>query len=328
MLVFGGVRRYIEIGNVFVSRGHRFVIYTPKGAAPSWLEFKGETASFDSLDSSFHDVLMTGSPEYTCLLDRAQASLKVFYLQIKNVEGEKRIVRSGRYAIMVNSSGLARRVRRRYSIDVLDGIGGVDPRLFHPVELEKAVFQEDEKEYPASMKVLCYGRLSRPRKGTRHVINAAGYLYRRGYNIQLHLFDSSTGDDVVARKGFDPGLPFRYYTALPQKCMAAMYGCADVFVSAERRAGWSNTAAEAAACGLPLICTRSGTSDFATDGESALVLPARNRMFIIKALKKLYNDRGLGLALGRKARGRVMEYSWERVCDRMEAGFSRLLGRA
>ena len=33
-LVFGGVRRYLELGNRFVTRGHTFDIYTLDGAAP------------------------------------------------------------------------------------------------------------------------------------------------------------------------------------------------------------------------------------------------------------------------------------------------------
>ena len=31
MGVFGGVRRFLEIGNELIRRGHRFVIYHPEG---------------------------------------------------------------------------------------------------------------------------------------------------------------------------------------------------------------------------------------------------------------------------------------------------------
>jgi glycosyltransferase involved in cell wall biosynthesis len=315
-LVFGGVRRYLELGNRFAARGHSFTIYTPDGATPAWLSFAGAMRPFDAIGGETHDVLITGSPELTPLLDRAPARLRVFYLQIEGVAREERIVRSGKYRVMVNSSGLARRVRRRYGVEPLDGIGGVNPELFHPV---------GGRETGGPLRVLCYGRVSRPRKGTRFVIAAVRALRRRGLDAELHLFDTTNPGDDDPRIGFDPGIPYRYYLNLPQERMAAMYGAADVFASAERRSGWSNTAAEAAACGLPIVCTRSGTEDFAADGLTALVVRMRHPIFIERALERLWRDRALAARLGEAARGRILDFSWEALCARMERTFLDLL---
>jgi glycosyltransferase involved in cell wall biosynthesis len=315
LLVFGGVRRYLEIGNRFAERGHSFTIYTPDGARADWLPFRGEVRTLASIEGEGHDILICGSPELVGWLDRGRARHRVFYLQLESVAGEERIVRSGRYRIMVNSSGLGRRVRRRYRLEPLDGIGGVNPELFHPVE----------RSGEGPLRVLCYGRLSKPRKGTRFVIQAIRSLRRRGYEIELALFDTLIPGASDPRIGFDPGFPYTYYCNLPQERMAAMYGAADVFVSAERRAGWSNTAAEACACGLPLVCTRSGTEDFAEDGVTALVLRSRLPFFIERALVRLYRDRGLGKELGAAARERVLDFTWDRVCDRMERTFVALV---
>jgi hypothetical protein len=41
--VFGGVRRFLALGNALVQRRHRFVLYHPDGTAPDWLPFRGET---------------------------------------------------------------------------------------------------------------------------------------------------------------------------------------------------------------------------------------------------------------------------------------------
>jgi glycosyltransferase involved in cell wall biosynthesis len=173
---------------------------------------------------------------------------------------------------------------------------------------------------------MCYGRLSRPRKGTRFVLKAAESMYRSGCDIELILFDSITPGMDDPRTGFDPGLPFRFFIDLPQERMAAMYSSADVFVSAEHRAGWSNTCAEASACGLPLVCTGSGTADFAVNGRTALVVRGRNSGSIGRALRTLYDDRQAAADMGREGALGILEFTWEKVCARMSQQFAALLG--
>jgi glycosyltransferase involved in cell wall biosynthesis len=316
LLVFGGVRRYIELGNVFTSRGHRFVLYTPDGNPPEWLHFRGEVKALENISDLEHDVLMCGSPELLEYIDRAKVRIRIFYIQGENVLGEDRIIRSGKYHIMVNSSGLARKVRRRHSIEPLDGIGGINTELFHSAR--KAAGN-------APFRVICYGRLSRPHKGTRFVVKAVRWMYRRGYDVELHLFDTITPGNPDPRIGFNPRIPFRYFIDLPQSRMASMYGAADIFVSAEHRTGWCNTAAEAASCGLPLVCTKSGTEDFAIDGMSAIVIPFRCSHLIRRALARIYHDRSLGKKLGEEAQRRITEFTWDKLCDRMERSFRKIL---
>ncbi len=318
LLVFGGVRRYIELGNRFIARGHRFSMFTVDGARPEWLGFDGEVGPLAALRDAEHDVLLTGSPELLEHFDRAPAGVRIFYLQIEGVEQEASIVRSGRYRIMVNSSGLARRVRTRYGVEPLDGRGGINPALFR---------RTAERPAGGPFKVLCYGRTSRPRKGTRFVVEAARMLRRAGLDVELQLFDAVGPGGPDPRMGFDPGFPYRFYVDLPQERMAAMYDAADVFVSAEHRAGWSNTAAEAAACGLPLVCTKSGTEDFAVDGESAIVVPIRTSFCVARGLRRLARDPGLRERLGREASRRMLEFTWDALCVRMERIFNELLAR-
>lgn len=317
LLVFGGVRRYIELGNAFVSRGHSFTLYTPRVEYPRWLRFDGTLRALDGIASDRSDVVLCGSPEHLADLDRSRARVKIFYIQIENVAHEADIVHSGRYHVMVNASGLARRIRRLYGIEPLDGIGAVNPRIFHRV---------GERERDGLFRVLCYGRLSRPRKGTRFVVRALRSMRRRGYPVELHLFDTINAGDADPRIGFDPGVPFRYYLNLPQSRMASMYGAADVFVSVEHRAGWNNTAAEAAACGLPLVCTKSGTEDFAEHDISALVVPFRGALPVRRALVALYRDRERASRLGDEAHRRIMRFTWDALCAKMERTFQRIIG--
>ena len=147
-------------------------------------------------------------------------------------------------------------------------------------------------------------------------------MYRDGRDVELVLFDSVTPGSSDPRLGFDPGLPFTFHIDLPQERMAAMYASADVFVSAEHRAGWSNTCAEAAACGLPIVCTRSGTEDFALDGKTAHVMRSRSSRQVRKALEKVCADREGAVEMGLAGAEKILEFTWERVCDTMATQFA------
>lgn len=317
--LFGGVRRYVELSAAFTSSGHEFIIYTPDGKYPAWTELKGECRRLSDAAGIEHDVMITGSPEHLEDLKKTAARVKVFYLQIENVARESEIVRDKEIVVMANSKGLAERVLRKYGVTALDGRGGINPGLFHPVSEERG-----DAEGP--FRVMCYGRLSRPRKGTRFVLKAAESMYRSGFDIELILFDSMTPGMDDPRTGFDPGLPFRFFIDLPQERMAAMYSSADVFVSAEHRAGWSNTCAEASACGLPLVCTGSGTADFAVNRRTAIVVRGRNSASIGRALRRMYNNREAAAAMGREGALGILEFTWEKVCARMSQQFAALLG--
>ncbi|MDD3643061.1 MAG: glycosyltransferase family 4 protein, partial [Candidatus Krumholzibacteria bacterium] len=315
MLLFGGVRRYIELARAFLRRGHRFVIYTPDGSSPDWCEFDGACEPLSHLGDREHDVLITGSPEYLDVLRSDGAPLKVFYIQIDWVDREREIVRCADLRVMANSIGIMRRLRNRYGIVPLDGRGGVDPDLFHPAVGDHGPWREDPREGP--LRILCYGRLARPRKGTRYVVSAVESMHRDGRLVELHLFDTRIPGSGDPRIGFHPRVPCRFYLDLSQQQLAMVYRGADVFVSAERRAGWSNTCAEAAASGLPLVCTASGTGDFAENGESALVVPVRGARAVRCAIERLYGDGALARRLGREARRRILGFTWDRVCDTM-----------
>jgi glycosyltransferase involved in cell wall biosynthesis len=317
-LLFGGVRRYIEMSGSFRRGGHEFIIYTPSGDPPRWTNMAGIYRPLSSIAERRHDIMMTGSPEHLESLEAADSRIRIFYLQLEGIDREREVVRRKGIRIMANSIGLMERIRRRYGADVLDGRGGINPELFHPPVSGAGLGG-------GPLRVLCYGRLSRPRKGTRFVTAAVAEMYRRGYDVELALFDSIGPGMKDPRKGFDPGVPFRFYINIPQERMRAMYASADVFVSAEHRAGWSNTCAEAAACGLPLVCTESGTMDFAEDGETALIIRSRGRMPVLRALKRIYVDREGARRMGAAGAGKMLEFTWDALRDRMTGQFERLL---
>src|SRR5712691_8094530 len=50
--VFGGIRRYLSLGNAWRALGHRVVLFTPAGRPPTWMRFDGEVRPWDAISAS------------------------------------------------------------------------------------------------------------------------------------------------------------------------------------------------------------------------------------------------------------------------------------
>jgi glycosyltransferase involved in cell wall biosynthesis len=311
--VFGGVRRYIELGNALAARGHRFVLFHPSGEKPAWLELRAETRPFAALGEERFDVALCG--EYSILeaFDKIPAASRYFYFVLEGHKREREVARRRDLLFLGNSEGICRRLERKYGLAVHRAPGGVNPAVFHPVGKTAA---------DGEFRILSYGRITRKRKGVPEVIRAAERLARRGRCVRLLFFDTQVGlDRRDPRPLVRTGVPFDFHLNLPQERMAWLYAQADVFVSAERRAGWSNTCAEAMACGLPVVCTPSGTRDFAEDGRTALVVPRPSPRLLARRIERLMFDPALRGDLARAGRERILSFRWEALAERLESVF-------
>ncbi|HEU4364530.1 MAG TPA: glycosyltransferase family 4 protein [Candidatus Krumholzibacteria bacterium] len=314
--VFGGVRRFIEIGNELVRRGNRYIIYHPSGEAPGWLPFAGETRPSALLDAARHDVLICNDPPLVPAFARAPARLKLFYFALEGIPGERRIARSRDWVAVANSSGMALHLRRRHGVRAETAIGGVDPGAFRPPAVPRAG--------DGTVRVLAFGRTSRRRKGVATAIRAAERFARSaarrgGVDVTLVLFDHvGAGNERDPREAVHSRLPVDFHVNPTQAELAALYGGCDLFVSAEKRAGWSNTVAEAMACGTPVVCTRSGTQDLAIHMESAWVTRWRHPFFLARGLDALQRDPATAQRLAAAALVCVRGFAWPHVVDQLE----------
>lgn len=320
--VFGGVRRYLEIGSELTKKGHTFVLFTPTGEKPQWLEFIGTVRPFEAVENDHFDVGL--SSEYSILpyFDRLRAKAKFFYFLLKGHKKEKEVVRKT-FHFLGNSEGICRRLEKKYGIHCFRAPGGINPEIFYPVEKAPAPSKTAENAF----RILCYGRIYKKRKGVRHVIKAVEKLYRRFPRLELIFFDSLVGEDRLdPRSLIKTSVPHEFHLNLPQSRMAWLFSQADLFVSAERRAGWANTAAEAMACGLPVVCTPSGTGDFAFHGQTALIVPCANPYFLRRGIKRLILDEELRSRLARAGHDKIREFTWEALAGRLEKIFKAVLG--
>ncbi|MFB0528158.1 MAG: glycosyltransferase family 4 protein [bacterium] len=314
--VFGGVRRYIEIGNNFIKKGHCFRIYHPDGSRPTWLEFSGETRSLKQVTLEENDIVITSDYAAVHYLERANAMKKIFYC-LGEHRNNRKVCSNRKLLIMGNSTGICEMVRRKYRRECIEGIGGINPELFHPVETEK-----DNRQ----IKILCYGRAYKRSKRIQKIVKAVELLYKRYPSLRLLLFDTPVGNPRLdARQVLQTRVPVTFYISLPQQRMAEFYSQADIFVSAEKRAGWSNPCAEAMACKVPIVCSPSGTKDFATDGKTALVFRFRHPLLIAKKIKTLIEDKDLRESIREKGYKKIQEYTWSILVEKLEKEFEQLL---
>lgn len=308
--IFGGVKRFFEIGNILIGKGHKFLVFTPEGIAPGWFDFKGPVIKLDKVNDYSFDALMTTEPDFLDTLERTTTRLRIFYAVLQRSYIKKATARKG-LIVLANSGRLYQYLGGERRTNLFPCIGGIDTGKF---DFRKKALKNDNEP----LNVLVYGRFYRRKKGTHLVVKACEALYRKGYNLKLLLFDTPV--DEAARKkveGFTCKLPFRFYVDYPVARVAELYHEADLFVSAERNAGWSNTSAEAMACGVPVIATASGTEDFLIHEETGLVV-WRHPWFIQRSIKRLYDDENLRLRLSANARKKIEAFSWTHVADTIE----------
>jgi len=218
------------------------------------------------------------------------------------------------YSFLGNSEGMCRRIERKYKVPCFRAPGGVNTEFFHPQK------RETGKE---ELRILCYGRVYKRRKGVRQVIRAVEGLDKKYPGLKLVLFDSLVGEDRKdPRPMVKTRLPHEFLLNLPQGRMPWLYSQADIFVSGEKRAGWSNTVAEAMACRVPVVCTRSGTRDFAFNNQTALVVPFPLPFLLRRHIIRLIEDKKLRLRLARAGNERIQLFSWSSLVDRLENLFT------
>lgn len=304
--LFGGVRRFFELGEILHRRSHQMIIFTPDGIKPDWFLYSGEIEKLDNLSQYTFDALFITETDFLDHLIRARTRLRVFYHVGPRANLDK-VLKQKDIIVFSNSSNMYELDKRKYGIETIKAFGGVH-------------IPDQAKEYnPGNpIKIMAYGRLTRKGKGTSLVIRACEKLYSKGYPVKLILFDSPIDELSFQKiKNFKCKVPYDFILNHPVDKNEELFKMADIFVAAEKKGGWSNTAAEALASGIPVVATKTGTRDFLFDNETGLSV-WRFSFFIRRALERLINDKPLATRLARNGREKISAYSWEKLADFIE----------
>lgn len=309
--VFGGVRRHLELGNAWVAAGHEVTLYHPGGEQPAWLPYAGRVRPLAEAAAQESDLALCGDGTVWDPFRSHRSRIHLYYCVLEGNAGAKRALADPAVTLAANSGPLRRALQRRARRPVLDGIGGISTRQFRP---------DPSRRAPAPLRVLVNGRRSRPRKGTDLVLEALRGLRSGVPPFEVVLFDAV--DPKTNRQDPRDGAPLpahaRFVLNPTQEELVALYQSSHVFVAAERKAGWCNTALESLACGCALVCTKSGTTDFARDGENALVV-LRHPWMIRRALRRVLADAHLRERLSAAGPGSAAPWAWDALASKLLA---------
>jgi glycosyltransferase involved in cell wall biosynthesis len=174
------------------------------------------------------------------------------------------------------------------------------------IDVPTAVAEEADPPY-----VLYAGRLSKE-KGVLELVDAA-----RGLPLVV------VGDGPLhARVPQARGL-------VPRAELVRLLDEAAVVVCPSRREGFGVTCLEAMAHGKPVVATAvGGLLDLVVDGETGLLVPARDGRALRSAIERLLADEDLRRQLGAAGRARAHEFEWSRVVPRLLALYEQVVGTA
>lgn len=307
--LYGGVKRFFELGNAFIDLGHSFTIYTPDGTPPDWFDFRGEILTFSDLAHHELDVLFYTEIPFTELAITSKAKRKIYY-HVRKKENLKKVLQHDGIEVFANSENLYLYDKQKFGINTFKAVGGIN--------LDLSKFVPKTKVIPSTYTILIYGRLAEKRKGTHLVVRACELLYLTNKNIRLVLYDTPV-NDKAARKidKFKTFVPYEYVLNHPFNENYKLFNEADLYVSAERGAGWSNTCAEAMACGTPVIATSSGNKDFLIHNKTGVVV-RRGVLPIYFALKKLLNDVEKQVEFSYAGRKEIEKYDWKKLAENIQ----------
>jgi GT2 family glycosyltransferase/glycosyltransferase involved in cell wall biosynthesis/SAM-dependent methyltransferase len=104
--------------------------------------------------------------------------------------------------------------------------------------------------------------------------------------------------------------------------LAELYSQAGVYLLTSNHEGFGLTAAEAMACGCPVVATRAqGNEEFCIDGVTALTAPAGDVEQLARHCLRLQTEPRLARELTQTAQEFIRTYTWDRVIDRLEREF-------
>lgn len=220
--------------------------------------------------------------------------------------------------VVTVSEASARAIRQDFGVPAerLEVIyNGVDCEQFRPLP--------EVQRVPG--RILFVGNIEDPNKGGRYLLRALPQVRPEAH---LVIVTGGVWDQPALERDLDD-LGIRHRVTLHQQlsrdALVRMYATAEVAVSPSVFEGFGFPAAEAMACGLPLVAARGGALPEVV-GDAGIVVPARDPRALAEALNALLDDRELRRQLGRAARQRVCKrFRWEDTARRLARVYAEML---
>ncbi len=159
-------------------------------------------------------------------------------------------------------------------------------------------------------------------KGVLFVLDALSLMRQPAKALIVGSGDVPFFQQYADARGIGDRVTFVRPTDRPE----AYYAAGDCFVFPSRAEGLPLVLPEAAACGLPLVCTRVGGADLLlADGVSGFFVQ-RDPGDIAEKLDRLASDPALREKMSEEVHQRSLQFSWDRQAREIERVFLRAVG--
>ena len=161
------------------------------------------------------------------------------------------------------------------------------------VEPFRAAARDNERE---AVRVISAGRLV-PDKNFATLIEAVSRLEA---DAELEIVGTGFLEDGLKELAARLGVPVRFRGHVPASQMPSLYAAADVYALVSRYEPFGVAVREAAAAGLPIVCSRTAgaAGDVAIDGRNALLVNPYSLEEVAGALERLVSDADLRRRMG------------------------------
>ncbi len=194
--------------------------------------------------------------------------------------------------------------------------GGVDLKLFHPIDKERA---RRELGIAGGTNLLLFvGRLE-PFKGIDILLGAVARLsHIRQLRLLVAGGDSTSGGDMsrfcALASELGIGNSVTFLGAVEHGRLPLFYNAADVCVVPSYHESFGLAAVEALACGTPVIASRiGGLATIIKDGETGYLVDELSAEAFARHLEVLLGNRELQRRMGDAARSSVRQYAWPKM---------------
>lgn len=149
-------------------------------------------------------------------------------------------------------------------------------------------------------------------KGSAQGLEALRRVRRHLPELRVQLFGVRPRPADVTETWID-------YAQLPsQTYLRQLYNHAAIFISPSWAEGWPLPPAEAMACGAADVLTDiGGHQEFAEDGVTASLVPAKQPEALANAVLALCQDRQRRIRLAEAGHRNILTYTWDRATDRL-----------
>jgi glycosyltransferase involved in cell wall biosynthesis len=181
---------------------------------------------------------------------------------------------------------------------------------------------------PQALVIAMIARFTRE-KGYPEFLAMARRLAQRRADVHFVVVGTSLRErDAVHITPEAQGLKGRLTVLIDRHDMPEIYAAADLVVLPTYREGFPRSLVEASAMGIPVVATQiRGCREAVVDGETGLLVPPGDVEALYAAVEKLAADSARRLRMSDSAARRArIEFDERRVCERVLALYSELLG--